>query len=72
MRRPPHGGRRVECANCEMRSAVAMECISERVSEQFSCERRSEIRQKRITLLRRRVFRDVRAPCVAHHMAVNA
>eukprot|EP00974_Lingulodinium_polyedra_P100815 9766522-Lingulodinium_polyedra.AAC.1 len=36
MRRPPHGGRRVECANREMSGAAAMECVSDRISEQFS------------------------------------
>eukprot|EP00974_Lingulodinium_polyedra_P020538 1987310-Lingulodinium_polyedra.AAC.1 len=36
MRQPLYGGRRVERAFCEMRTAVATECVSERVPEQLS------------------------------------
>eukprot|EP00974_Lingulodinium_polyedra_P103333 10005312-Lingulodinium_polyedra.AAC.1 len=35
MRRPPRG-RRVKCANREMRGAAAMECVSECMSDQLS------------------------------------
>eukprot|EP00974_Lingulodinium_polyedra_P113226 10960110-Lingulodinium_polyedra.AAC.1 len=42
MRRPPCGGRRVECARCEMCGAAAMECMSERIFEQFARECCSE------------------------------
>eukprot|EP00974_Lingulodinium_polyedra_P106815 10340414-Lingulodinium_polyedra.AAC.1 len=33
MRRPLRGGRRVECANGEMRGAAAVKCVSERIAE---------------------------------------
>eukprot|EP00974_Lingulodinium_polyedra_P013133 1274319-Lingulodinium_polyedra.AAC.1 len=36
MRRPPHGGRRMERAFREMCGAAAMECVSERISERLS------------------------------------
>eukprot|EP00974_Lingulodinium_polyedra_P118818 11168723-Lingulodinium_polyedra.AAC.1 len=36
MRRPPRGGRRAECADCEMLAAAAVGRVSERVSTQFS------------------------------------
>eukprot|EP00974_Lingulodinium_polyedra_P127156 11201121-Lingulodinium_polyedra.AAC.1 len=44
MRRPPCGGRRVECARCEMSGVAATECISKRVSEQFARASCSEMR----------------------------
>eukprot|EP00974_Lingulodinium_polyedra_P016420 1590342-Lingulodinium_polyedra.AAC.1 len=44
MRRPPHGGRRVERARCETCGAAAIKCVSEHVSEQLACESRSEMR----------------------------
>eukprot|EP00974_Lingulodinium_polyedra_P042566 4086606-Lingulodinium_polyedra.AAC.1 len=44
MRWPPRGGRCVECANREMRGVARTECISERISEQFSRERCLEMR----------------------------
>eukprot|EP00974_Lingulodinium_polyedra_P037726 3618992-Lingulodinium_polyedra.AAC.1 len=42
MRRPPCGGRRVECVSREKRGVAPMECSSERVSEQLSRESCSE------------------------------
>eukprot|EP00974_Lingulodinium_polyedra_P033489 3220200-Lingulodinium_polyedra.AAC.1 len=44
VRRPPYGGRRVECANCEMCGVAVVECVSERSSEQLSRERCSDMR----------------------------
>eukprot|EP00974_Lingulodinium_polyedra_P107579 10412017-Lingulodinium_polyedra.AAC.1 len=62
MRRPPHGGRRVECANRERRSAAAMACVSERISAQLSRESRSAIRSETHSIAAaRRVSRCARA-----------
>eukprot|EP00974_Lingulodinium_polyedra_P045116 4327457-Lingulodinium_polyedra.AAC.1 len=61
----------MECANREMRGAVAMACSSERVYEQLSRETAQQCVQKRITLLRCRTVRDVRTPCVKHHVVVD-
>eukprot|EP00974_Lingulodinium_polyedra_P044713 4288035-Lingulodinium_polyedra.AAC.1 len=46
MRRSPHGARRMECADRDMRGAAAVECISERNSEQFSRESCSAMRSE--------------------------
>eukprot|EP00974_Lingulodinium_polyedra_P104146 10079686-Lingulodinium_polyedra.AAC.1 len=43
MRRPPRGGRCMECANCELRGAAAVSCISDCISEQFSRESCSDM-----------------------------
>eukprot|EP00974_Lingulodinium_polyedra_P059542 5735565-Lingulodinium_polyedra.AAC.1 len=68
MHPPPRGGRRMECVEREMRRAAAMECSCDRMSEQFSRESCSEIRQKRIPWSQRRAFRDVSTSCADHHM----
>eukprot|EP00974_Lingulodinium_polyedra_P035072 3369691-Lingulodinium_polyedra.AAC.1 len=46
VRRPPHGGRRMECTNRELRGAAAVECIPERIYEQLSHESCSEMRRE--------------------------
>eukprot|EP00974_Lingulodinium_polyedra_P037293 3578071-Lingulodinium_polyedra.AAC.1 len=68
MRRPPHGGRRMERALFEMRGAVAIECVSERISEQLFARAAQTRVRKRIPLAPRRAFCKTRAPCVDHHM----
>eukprot|EP00974_Lingulodinium_polyedra_P128967 11208232-Lingulodinium_polyedra.AAC.1 len=47
MRRPPCGGRRMECVHREMRdAATTAECVSERMSEQLSRENCSDMRSE--------------------------
>eukprot|EP00974_Lingulodinium_polyedra_P065467 6329647-Lingulodinium_polyedra.AAC.1 len=44
MRRPPRGGRRMECAHFEMCGAAATECVSDRVFAQFARDSCSNMR----------------------------
>eukprot|EP00974_Lingulodinium_polyedra_P098063 9506050-Lingulodinium_polyedra.AAC.1 len=66
MRRPPRGGRRTECVNREMRGAAAVECVSERVPEQFSRESYSEVRSETHSIVAAPHISRC-ALCVDHH-----
>eukprot|EP00974_Lingulodinium_polyedra_P053456 5135492-Lingulodinium_polyedra.AAC.1 len=57
MRRPPYGGRLMECAMCEMRGAATVERASERASEQDSRDACSETQS------------DVHSTIVAPHIS---
>eukprot|EP00974_Lingulodinium_polyedra_P099874 9675358-Lingulodinium_polyedra.AAC.1 len=46
MRRPPRGGRRMGRAHREMRGAAAVECVPERIPDQFLRESCSETRSE--------------------------
>eukprot|EP00974_Lingulodinium_polyedra_P106241 10281683-Lingulodinium_polyedra.AAC.1 len=55
-----------------MCGAAAMECMSERISEQFACESCSGMRSDVCWLLQRRAIRNPRVPCVDRHVVVDA
>eukprot|EP00974_Lingulodinium_polyedra_P010606 1021787-Lingulodinium_polyedra.AAC.1 len=72
MRRPPHGGRRVECVRCEMCGAAAVECVFKRMSEQLACESCSEMRSDLHFVVAMPRISQARVPCVDRHMVVDA
>eukprot|EP00974_Lingulodinium_polyedra_P096271 9334154-Lingulodinium_polyedra.AAC.1 len=66
MCRSPHGGRRVECANCEKRGVAPTEWKFARVSEQLSRVVGQQCVEQSIALSRRRGCRNARVACVGH------